>query len=1330
MRTRSKVFGAGLLFSYACLVSGQDYLITTVAGGALPATPAPAANVSIHYPQAVAADSAGNVYVIAMNAIFKMDKSGILTRLAGASAASGNSGNGGPATSALFNSPSGIAVDSAGNVFIADTGNSVVRKVTPEGIISVAAGNGTRGLGGDGGLATNASLRAPAGLVFDSAGSLYISDWTASQIRKVTPDGIIHTLLTGRVSDPSGLAMDGSGNLYILDTMNNLVYRLAPDGTLVTVAGSGGSGSFSGDGGPATAAKLNSPYGIAIDGAGNLFIADGGNQVIREVGGDGVIHTIAGTPSSLGFSGDGGPATAAQFIVPGDVCFDSAGNLYVADAGNSRIRKISASGTITTIIGGGQLFSGDGGPATAVQLNSPLGSPVVIGGNLYVSDSQSNRIRRIAPDGTITTVAGTGTPGNTGDRGPATNAQLNLPYGLAADAAGNLYVADANNVAVRKIATDGTITSLTGGYLALGLATDSTGDIYLSCPYRNRVFRLTPGKSISAFAGQDYVAGYSGDGEPATSAMLSYPAGIATDSAGSVYIADYFNHRIRKVAGGTITTVAGNGTPGLSGEGGAATSASLRNPQGVAADAAGNLYIADSGNALVRKVTTDGVIHTIAGGGASYYSSDGGPATAAGLYADGIAVDSRGNVYLTDQFNGVVRMLTPVGRAPILMVSIGHSGVAAGGQTISSAIVVANAASAAATNGAVTVTVKPSGGLTLQGMSGSGWSCSSNTCSRSDALASGSSYPPITLAAGIDVNAPSQVTNMVLLSGGGAAYGTGAQDVISVAALATNCSYSLSPGGQFFAPAGGSGTINVTSEGGCGWSVTSDSSWVSITGSSSGSGPGSASFTVSSNAGPERAATITIGGKFFNVVQNGTRASGLNAAGSLAHVVSGGGWASTLTLVNTGAASAGAVLNFYDDNGSPLSLPFSFPQTASSVTGPSLEETLGANSVMVVKTGLGGASDGQQGWTQFLAGEDIGGFATFQYLATNYQAVVPLEARNAPSYLLGFDNTGGVATGLAIANLSTSHASVPVLVRDDAGVQLAQGNIELDAAGHTAFMLTDSIRGFSQSAGKRGTVEFDTPSGGRISVLGLRANNGKALTTLPVLADVGSGGGTLPHLAFGSGWQTILTLVNTGSTLAQVTLAYYDNAGSPLNVPMLFPQTDVTSTAASVSQTLEPHASLVIATQGSDAATATTEGWAQLQTSGNVSGFAIFQYQPSAQEAVVPLVAGSPEALILAFDNTNGESTGVALANASAARTSIPITILDDNGALIWSESITLDGHGHRSFMLADHDKGYPTTTNRRGTIRFTKPSGGQIGVLGIRAATGDVITTIPAIVK
>jgi len=342
---------------------------------------------------------------------------------------------------------------------------------------------------------------------------------------------------------------------------------------ITTVAGSASYG-YSGDGGAATEAQLRQPNAVVIDGAGNLYIADTSNNCIRMVptaNGTyfgiamtaGSIYTVAGT-GSYGYSGDGGPATDAQLRYPGGVAIDSAGNLYLADTNNHRIRKVNTGGTITTIAGTGEAgYSGDGGAATSAKLYQPRGIAIDSADNLYIADYYNNRIRKVNTGGTITTVAGTGTAGYSGDGGAATSAKLYYPYDVAIDSSGNLYIADTFNHRIRKVNTGGTITTVAG-----------TGSY-----------------------------GYSGDGGAATSAKLYYPRGVATDSAGSFYIADNLNHRIRKVnTGGTITTVAGTGSAGYSGDGGAATDAKLNNPYGVAIDSAGNLYIADKENHRIRFV--------------------------------------------------------------------------------------------------------------------------------------------------------------------------------------------------------------------------------------------------------------------------------------------------------------------------------------------------------------------------------------------------------------------------------------------------------------------------------------------------------------------------------------------------------------------------------------------------------------------------------------------------------------------------------------------------------------------------------------------------------
>ena len=400
---------------------------------------------------------------------------------------------------------------------------------------------------------------------------------------------------------------------------------------IITTA-AGATWTFPGDGGAATDAPLGEVQAVAIDAAGDVFAADTGNNLVVKISSTGILTVVAGN-GIRGFSGDGGPATSASLNQPSSVAVDTAGNLYIVDKDNQRIRKVTPGGTITTVAGNGDFgFTGDGGPATSASLNFPRGVAVDADGNLYIADTYSNRIRKVTPGGTITTVAGSGSAdpgagGFSGDGGPATSASLNFPTSAALDALGNLYIADLGNHRVRKV---------------------------------------TPGGTITTVAGSGPPGAFSGDGGSATSASLNLPSGVAVDAAGNLFIADLINERVRKVdAIGIITTVAGNGSFGFSGDGGQATDAELARPADVAVDAAGDLYIADTDNQRVRKVTSGGIITTVAGNGNIGFSGDGGPAISAELHlssgAGGVAVDADNNLYIADTNNGRIRKVTPGG---------------------------------------------------------------------------------------------------------------------------------------------------------------------------------------------------------------------------------------------------------------------------------------------------------------------------------------------------------------------------------------------------------------------------------------------------------------------------------------------------------------------------------------------------------------------------------------------------------------------------------------------------------------------------------------------
>ena len=670
----------------------------------------------------------------------------VITTIAG-TGTNGFSGDGGPALGAMLRFPNGVAVDVWGNVFVADDSNHRVRRVDTNGIITTVAGNGTNGFSGDGGPATNAMLGTCYGIAVDRIGNLYLADYGNSRIRKVDANGVITTVVANGagISQPRGVAVDAWGNLFVADTGNYRVHKVDTNGIVTVVAGKNSSG-YSGDGGLATNATLN-PYSVTVDTNGNLYIADYGNYRIRRVDAiSGIITTVAGTNTS-GFTGDGGLAVNAKLFWPTAVYTDGLGNLLIWDAGNGRIRQIDANGIITTVAGNGSSnYSGDGGPAT----NAGIGMGGMTSdafGNLFIADDSGSRIRKVvtsklpylALNAVTTNIAGTYDVIVVNASGSVTSSVVTVsvvfppaftaatadvfvtngsPATLMASVSGTApfgyqwYAYPATGLAG---ATNATLTyaaaatnqngyyfcvvtnaygSVTGRVAALtvveppGIAVQPSNQVVVAG--QTAVLSVVPSGTgpfsfqwqlsgtnlphsnggtnrpsyvpnvITTIAGTG-VAGFGGDGGPATQAALFYPCDVAVGAGGNLFVADEFNNRIRQVdTNGIIQTVAGIGSSGgigsFSGDNSTATSAGINLPTGLAMDSAGNYYIADSWNSRVRKVDTNGIITTVAGTNGAGYTGNGGLAVNAKLnYPANIAMDALGNLFIADSSNNCIR---------------------------------------------------------------------------------------------------------------------------------------------------------------------------------------------------------------------------------------------------------------------------------------------------------------------------------------------------------------------------------------------------------------------------------------------------------------------------------------------------------------------------------------------------------------------------------------------------------------------------------------------------------------------------------------------------
>ena len=628
-------------FAAQVLLAQGPFTITTVAGsrgngdGGF-ATAAPLAAV-----EGVAADVFGNVYLADApdHRIRRVRPNGIIETVAGAGEA-GYAGDGGPATNAKVNSPYGLAVDGQGNLYVADYGNGRVRRISTSGIISTVAGGGTLNPSyfGAAVAGTSAVLAGPRNLAFDGAGNLYISDYAAHRVLRLTPDGLLThfagtqkagkppdqvSAVVGALNEPTALAVDRAGAVYIADAGNSAVRRVW-GGVMTSVNSTGAA---------VRGVTFSYITGLAIDGAGELYVAEGRARPLRRISPQGVVVQF----------GEGGR----------DVAVDASGFAYLADG--PYVRRLSRQSSTILAGTGGYFYSGEQTLATEARLRMPSGLALDRIGNIYVSDRDNHRVRRIGLDGRIETIAGTGTAGAMTAAGLATQLPLNLPTALAVDSDGVLWIADSGNRAIRKVLPGGRMESAVNTTLKTpaGLAADRSGNLYISDSGNHRVYRYSSRQGLVLAVGSG-TAGNLGDGSPPAQAQLNRPTGLALDANGVLYICDSGNARIRRLAPNGVM----QGYP----------STGLREPRSVVPDGEGGLYVADSLAHRVVWLGNNGARVELAGQGVAGFGGDGGAATDARLHTPVALLAVPSNALLiADSENQLLRALIR-GSAPGVIV--------------------------------------------------------------------------------------------------------------------------------------------------------------------------------------------------------------------------------------------------------------------------------------------------------------------------------------------------------------------------------------------------------------------------------------------------------------------------------------------------------------------------------------------------------------------------------------------------------------------------------------------------------------------------------------
>ncbi|MBT6347398.1 MAG: hypothetical protein HOJ49_11740 [Nitrospina sp.] len=656
----------------------------------------PATSVVLTLVDGIAVDRAGNIYLShrSKNRIRKVSPDGIITTIAGNGIA-GYSGDGGPALEAALNFPAGLALDEQNNLFIADRNNHRIRKVTPDGIISTVAGTGQAEFGGDGGPALEAQLHHPSDVEVASNGELYFSDRSNHRIRKVNQDGIISTVAgqgqlgfggdfglatNALLKFPFGIALDKKGNLYIADRGNNRVRKVDVRGFITTLAGNS-MHSFGGDYGPASHSDLAYPTDMVVDDEDNIYIADRNNHRIRRVDRQGVITTFMGM-GKTDFNGDNEIAPETRLHLPFALAIHPDHKLLVVDRSHHRIRSVGLKDyRVTTVAGNGKsLFKGDGGPGPGATLNTPSGIGVDSHNNILFADMQHHRIRKIAPDGIITTFAGNGREGNEGNGGKALSAALFMPSTLAIDRDDIVYVVHrlGNGWVIRKIDAAGTITHFAGNgqqgsdgdsgpateasfYTISDITTDKAGNVYVSDATSRSIRKI----------GKDGIIHKVLDESQAPRAEEFHPNSVRVDDAGTLYFSDSGSSQVGKLSvDGVFQIVAGTGEFKDDGDGGPALSAGIRSPGGLLFGPAGALFIAEEQTAKIRKIDANGIITQVAGTGVQGFSGDQGPARQAQVKSPfRMVFDAQGNLIFTDRDNNRIRKID---RQGIISTLAGH----------------------------------------------------------------------------------------------------------------------------------------------------------------------------------------------------------------------------------------------------------------------------------------------------------------------------------------------------------------------------------------------------------------------------------------------------------------------------------------------------------------------------------------------------------------------------------------------------------------------------------------------------------------------------------